>query len=235
MTFDNYRTVAGVNLRNQDGGGTLEITFARFNEWVEIHSWREGRFLERIQPGAFADTFTERAGLIKCLFDHGHDPSIGNKPLGPVIDMRETDEGPVGVVELIDASYVSDIRAGLMSDPPVYGASYRFGVYRNQQESVVGETWDRSPGKSDHNPDGIPERSLTRLNVAEFGPVTFPADEGTTGLASVRSLDDRFDPNPNPDRILFDQAAGERAELNAKRAQNLTAFRFAQRRREVGI
>ena len=28
--------------------------FARFNEWNEIDSWIEGRFMERVAPGAFA-------------------------------------------------------------------------------------------------------------------------------------------------------------------------------------
>ena len=36
------------------------------------------------------------------------------------------------------------------------------------------------PGRSSHNPEGIPERTVHQASVFEFGPVTFPAYEGAT-------------------------------------------------------
>src|SRR5690606_21613781 len=38
---------------------TLDVNFARFNVWNEIDSWFEGRFLERVAPGAFRKTMKE--------------------------------------------------------------------------------------------------------------------------------------------------------------------------------
>jgi hypothetical protein len=63
-------------------GSTLQGHFAVFNAWTEIDSLAEGLFLERIAPGAFAKAFREKGRGIKVLLEHGHDPVVGNKPLG---------------------------------------------------------------------------------------------------------------------------------------------------------
>ncbi len=160
--------------------GTLDITFARFGVFNEIDSYWEGRFLERLSPGAFKRTMNARADQIKPLFDHGYDPSIGNKVLGPVAEMGERDDGPFGVVPLLDTSYNRDLLPGF--EAGLYGASYRF--------RVVKEEWDDEPGRSDHNPDGIPERTISEVKLYEFGPVTFPADPGTT--VGLRSMTDHY-------------------------------------------
>jgi hypothetical protein len=48
------------------------------------------------------------------------------------------------------------------------------------------EQFIERPGKSPHNPEGIPERTLKEVDVPEFGPVTFPAYAGATaGLRTV--------------------------------------------------
>jgi len=159
---------------------TVDISFARFDVWNEIESWSEGHFLERLDPGAFADTISERGDNVKALYDHGHDPGIGNKVLGPVLALRESDGGPEGTIGLLDTSYNRDLLPGL--EAGLYGASYRF--------SVDDETMERSPEPSDYNPDGLPERTIHSVNLFEFGPVTFPADEGTS--VGTRSLTDTY-------------------------------------------
>ena len=55
---------------------------------------------------------------------------------------------------------------------------------------VTGDEWDDHPARSDANPDGIPERTITAMKVLEFGPVTFPANPGAT--SGVRSGTDEF-------------------------------------------
>lgn len=159
---------------------TLEIRFARFDAWNEIDSWYEGRFLERVQFGAFKKTMAERAGRIVSLFNHGHDPQIGEKVLGPVIDMGERADGPFMVVELHDTSYGRDLLPGLRAG--LYGASYMF--------RVIGEEWVDEPGSSAHNPQGLPERTIKEIKLYEAGPVVFPADEQAS--VGVRSLTDKY-------------------------------------------
>lgn len=163
-----------------EGMPTLVTRFAVFNVWTEIHSWWEGDFLERLAPGAFAKTIAERRDQIKVLYDHGMDFHIGNKILGRPEILREDPEGPWSEVSLLDTSYNRDLIPGL--DAGGYGASFRF--------RVVKEQWNEEPGTADHNPKGLPERTITEVKLFEFGPVTFPAYEEAT--AGLRSLTDQF-------------------------------------------
>jgi HK97 family phage major capsid protein len=163
---------------NGDGDGrTLVGHFAVFNEWTEINSNFEGHFMERIAPGSFAKTFQESPP--KVTFNHGHDPELGDKVLGSIRSLAEDDVGAayeVGLFDGLPSLLMSGLRAG------EYGASFRFGVMR--------ERFDRDPGTSDWNPDGIPERTILEARVPEFGPVSFPQYESAT--AGVRSLTDEF-------------------------------------------
>lgn len=163
-----------------DGMPTMFGHFAVFNRWTEIDSFWEGRFLESIAPGAFAKTFSENRDAIRCLFQHGKDPAIGSKILGPVAELREDDTGAYYEVPLYDTSYNRDLLPGLRDGQ--YGASFRFRVTQEQLNN--------KPERSDYNPEGIPERQVKELELAEFGPVTFPAYSQAT--ASVRSLTDDF-------------------------------------------
>ena len=171
----------GVELRaNEDGTRTLHGHFAKFNEDTTISSVREGTFIERIAPGAFAKTIKENRANMKVLYDHGHDPAIGNKPLGAIRTLEEDAVGARYEVDLLDTSYNRDLIPAL--EAGLLGASFRFSVMR---EDVVD-----NPGKSDANPRGLPERTIREAKVMEFGPVTFPAYAGAT--AGVRSMTDRF-------------------------------------------
>jgi HK97 family phage prohead protease len=144
---------------------TLVGHFAVFNQWTEINSWFEGNFLERIAPGAFKKTFAENRSNMKVLFQHGMDPQIGDKPLGPIDTLKEDRTGGYYEVPLLDTGYVPRAVPGLEAD--LYGASFRFAVMR---EEIVDE-----PGVSAYNPKGIQERTIQEAKVIEFGPVTFPA------------------------------------------------------------
>lgn len=180
-----FRSAPAYELRAADGEGdgampVMTINFARFNEWTEINSIFEGRFLEQFAPGAFKKTFREQAQQIRPIFQHGRDPVAGDKPLGPIHDLREESDGAWADVQLLDADYVRQIVPGLKAG--VYGASFAFQVVR--------EDISQEPGRSDDNPDGLPERTVREVRLREFGPVTFPAYPGTT--AGVRSLTDEF-------------------------------------------
>ncbi len=160
--------------------GKLEVRFSKFGQWYEINSVWEGRFLERVMPGAFTKTIRENGERIQALFNHGFDPSVGQMVLGPVVDLREESDSPVMVVDLMDTSYNRDLLPGLKRG--LYGSSMRMKVTK--------DTIEKYPARSDHNPDGIPERSIHEVAVAEAGPVTFPANPGST--SAMRSDTDAY-------------------------------------------
>lgn len=180
----------GIQTRAEDGKPpTLFGHFTPFGQWSEIHSYFEGDFMERTVKGAFAKTIKENRAGIRVLYDHGHDPQLGNKPLGPIAELREEDFGPFYEVPLIDTDYNRDFVIPAL-DAGLLGASYRFRIIR--------EEWNDDPGGSDHNPKGLPERTIKEARLYEFGPVTFPAFEGAT--AKLRSLSDHYHDLDTPSR-----------------------------------
>ncbi len=160
-----------------DAMPTMVGRFSTFGDWYEVDSMLEGHFLERVGERAFEKTISESRSQMKVLYDHGQDPQIGNKILGPIEDLRSDASYKV---PLFDTSYNRDLRPGL--EAGVYGSSFRFTVEKDQ--------WDQSPTRADHNPMGLPERTITEARVYEFGPVTFPANPNAT--AGVRSTTDAY-------------------------------------------
>jgi phage head maturation protease len=125
-----------------------------------------------LRRAPFSRTLIEdRAGL-KVLFQHGRDPQAGNKPLGPIDTVREDGYGAFYRVPLLDTTYNRDLLPGL--EIGLYGASFRFQV-------MMDEVVER-PGRSAHNPTGLPERTVGEAKLFEFGPVTFPAYSAATAL-----------------------------------------------------
>jgi hypothetical protein len=159
---------------------TMVGHFSTFGDWYEVDSWIEGRFLESIKPGAFRKTIRESRSQMKVLYDHGQDPQIGNKVLGPIDSLKEDAVGPAYEVPLFDTQYNRELRPGL--EAGVYGSSFRFSIEK--------DVWDHTPDPSEYNLAGIPERTITEARVFEFGPVTFPANAKAT--AGVRSTTDDF-------------------------------------------
>jgi HK97 family phage prohead protease len=158
---------------------TLFGYLLRFEEWTRIDSLLEGTFMERIAPGAARKTLTESATSIRVLFNHGKDPTVGERALTKAT-FKEDTSGVYYEGELFDTSYNRDLVPALESG--VYGSSMRF--------RVVKEEFVQEPERSAYNPDGIPERTVTELELREAGPVTFPAYEGAT--AGLRSLTDFY-------------------------------------------
>jgi HK97 family phage prohead protease len=180
--LDVVRSGGGMKLQPAEDGtlGTLTGRFSEFGRWYRVSSKMEGDFLERVAPGATAGTIADDKDAMRVLFDHGMDAQIGNKVLGPIDVLEEKSDGPHYEVPLFDTSYNRDLLPGLKAG--VYGASMRM--------RVTGDEWDDHPARSDYNPDGLPERTITAMKVPEFGPVTFPANPGAS--AGVRSGTDEF-------------------------------------------
>jgi len=179
---DLYRAMQGGI--TSDDGKTLTIRLAPHDQWAEIQSVTEGHFLERFSRSAYRKTMAEHPP--KILFNHGHDPEIGEKVIATTDEVGEDATSPYARGRLLDGvpELVADgIRAG------VYGASHRF--------SVVREKWDDEPIGGAHNPKKLRERTLTAAQLYELGPVTWPAYAQAS--ASLRSMTDEMrSPTPPP-------------------------------------
>src|SRR5690606_25578065 len=145
-----------------------------------INAFYEGRFSESIAPGASKDTFAHSERGIKLLYEHGNDPMIGNKPIGRITKLEEDERGAYYEGTLYRVDYVDQLRPAL--EDGQLGASFRF--------RVLDEEWDENPTRTASNPEGLPVRTITKVEVVEAGPVTFGANPRAT--ASVRSLTDAY-------------------------------------------
>lgn len=185
-------------------GFTMFGHFTKFDRWYEIDSWYEGRFMERTAPGSLTKTIAERGDQVRVQFDHGHDAYVGDALLGPIDVLREDDEGGYYEVPLLDTDYNRDrilplLQGRLMNGEQrgsMLGASFRMRVIKDE--------WNDDPGRSDHNPEGIPERTIREIALYEFGPVTFPASPAAT--SGVRSLTDHYLELARSKRVRTSQA-----------------------------
>lgn len=158
----------------------MVLRFSAFGVWYEINSWYEGRYLERVLPGAFTKTIVERGDRVKIFFNHGFDMYIDEKILGRPDILEERTDGVYAEVPMLDTSYNRDLIPGLRIGG--YGSSFMF--------NVLDELWNYEPEPSDHNPDGLPERSILQVRLFECGPVTWPANEAATaGMRSIGMTD----------------------------------------------
>ena len=96
LPFPVTRAVAEPITARAEGEGmpTMVGHFATFDQWYEVDSMLEGRFMERIDPSAFDKTIAANRSSMKVLYDHGQDPQIGNKILGPIEDLSTDATGP---------------------------------------------------------------------------------------------------------------------------------------------
>ena len=145
-----------------DDGLTLRGHGAVFNKWTTIDSW-EGRFTERIMPGAFTKTLKESGSKVRLQFDHGQHPMIGSLPIGAIKELREDAKGLFVEARLSDNWLVLPVRDAI-DNGSIDGMSFRF--------QVVAETWAKE------NTD-MPERSISEVRLIELGPVVWPAYAGT--------------------------------------------------------
>jgi HK97 family phage prohead protease len=196
-----------------EGLGLMDVRFSTFETWYEINSWWEGRFLERTVRGAFKRTIAAHnkarnadAHQIITLFNHGQDFHIGDKILGSIESLSEEPDSPLSVVRLFDTSFNRDLLPGLRAG--VYGSSFMFRVVKDE--------WNNEPGVSEHNPEGLPERTLKELRVFEAGPVTFPANpDATSGMRCTSGTDTYYEQLARRDPNRVD---GLRSKLTALRA-----------------
>lgn len=180
--------------------GLMEIRFSVFGTWYEIDSLWEGRFLESTRRGAFAKTIAERGDQsLPVLFNHGFDPTVGDKILGVTESLSEQADSPVAQVSLFDTSYNRDLYPGLAAGS--YGSSFTFRVIKDE--------WNDAPDPSPANPKGLPERTITEVKLLEAGPVTWPANPAASaGLRCVSGTDIYYQSLRGRDPAMVDALRG---------------------------
>lgn len=144
-----------------------------FNAWTEIQSWG-GPFLERVAPNAADRTLAARSDKIQLMFNHGFDFALEQTPIGRHLVFTPDDRGVWNEAALVDRGVHEkiDLVADLIRMGAIYGQSFRF--------EVLGESWRDEPETSEHNPKGLPERTIEEFRWYESGPVTYPAYEATS-------------------------------------------------------
>lgn len=155
-----------------DSIGELHGYGAVFDQWATIAD-RSGEYLERVARGAFRQA-TSNPNSVKILFGHGRDSMMGERPLGPVTMLREDEYGLAYTCELLPTWSARELLPGLQAG--LYGSSYRFSIDR--------EDYNTRAGRSAHNPQGLPERTILEASVFECGPCTWPAFDGATAGAT---------------------------------------------------
>ncbi len=174
-----------------DDGFTLEGYAAVFDSPTRIRSW-EGDFTETIRAGAFARSLKERTPVLQ--YDHGRDARVGSVPIGAIEEVREDRKGLYVRARMYDNDVVKPVRQAI-AGKSIKGMSFRFEVPDG------GDTWTRTGGTE--------AREIHDADVAELGPVVFPAYDTTS--VSVRSMLAGLDPDEH--RALIHALAGPVAEL----------------------
>jgi hypothetical protein len=171
-------------------GRTMEGYFAVFGVRAKIDSPAESPvpFWETMAGGSLTRTVKAQQGKLKLLFNHGFDPSIGKKPLGPITALRADKLGGWVAARISDTSYGNDILQ-LISDGAIDGMSFRANVDKDE--------WTY-PTFKEAKKGALPERIIREASLdSELGPVTFPAYEATTvGVRSGKDFEEWEAANP---------------------------------------
>jgi len=218
-------------------GLTLDGYGAVFNRETIIDSW-EGRFRERIAPGAMKRSFRETPPRIQ--FDHGHHPLIGSIPIGSIESAREevdpvlAPEGGAHIIaRLHDNWLVQPVRDAIASGS-IDGMSFRFSVLQEEWHDYAGKKITdedtlrgelRRTWMEDVPDEELLIRTLKQLKVPEVGPVVWPAYTDTSvGVRSeilhidLRGLDQPSERSKLA-RAIF---VADRAEAREQEPQQIT-------------
>ena len=157
------RTVEFRDTATTSDGRLMEGYAAVFDSPTRIRGW-EGDFEEEISRGAFEASIAARTPVLQ--YDHGRDPRVGSVPIGAIDDLREDSRGLYVRARLFDNATVEPVRQAIAGGA-IRGMSFRFEVPDG------GDTWTERSGRTPH-------RRIHLADVAELGPVVFPAYDTTS-------------------------------------------------------
>ena len=151
-------------MADEDGNRSISGHAAVFNKWSEDL----GGFIERVAPGAFADTIIDDD--IRSLFNHNVDNILGRSKSG-TLKLKEDDRGLLIDNALPDTQVARDLVTSIdRGDIDQMSFGFR----------TIEDEWDFSDPK-------LAKRTLVKLQLRDTSPVTFPAYLDTD--VAVRSLD----------------------------------------------
>lgn len=196
------RAVAADTRDGEEGDGlTLDGYATVFNSITIIDSW-EGRFKEQFLPGSMKASFRAQTPIVQ--FDHGRHMQIGSLPIaapeaGYPREETDPERAPEGGAHLIarlhQAPIFEPVREVIASGT-VSGMSIRFSPVQERwygpdgkQIRDEGEIWAElmRTWYEDVPDEELLRRDIVRSDVAEMGPVVWPAYAATS--IGVRSLD----------------------------------------------
>lgn len=151
-----------------DDAASISGYAAVFNKETVIGGAMWG-FREKIAPGAFDEAIGRDD--VRALFNHNPDILLGRSASG-TLRMSVDKKGLKYEVDLPDTSQARDVRT-LIKRGDVSGSSFAFRVEE--------EEWDDEPIKKGQ----LPVRTITRAELFDVSPVTYPAYPQTS--VSARS------------------------------------------------
>lgn len=164
MTLERRATTTPPEVRADSDGKVAEGYAALFNSDADIG----GYFVERIAPGAFAETIKESD--VRALVDHDSGRVIGRTSAG-TLRLKEDDKGLRVEIDLPDTSDGRDLAVSL-DRRDISGMSFGFRVTHDE--------WDET--------GDVPVRTIHKLDLFEVSAVAFPAYDDTT--IAMRSLEE---------------------------------------------
>jgi phage head maturation protease len=162
-----------------DGPLVLQGYAARFDEWEEINRWPDGNYMECLRKGCFRKSIAESASRMRVNFQHARSHQFGDTALGPTEELKllEDDFGLRYALPIFDTE--ENRRLAKIINAGLYGSSVSI--------RVVAEKFVVRPGRSGHNPKGLPERIVLEARLPDFGPVASPLYRTTTAEISYSS------------------------------------------------
>jgi HK97 family phage prohead protease len=177
-------SVEGVELRAAAHGDTSPGTLIGYAAvFGKPSALIEGRFHERIAPGAFRPAIDE--GDTVALYNHNPNYVLGRKSAG-TLRMAEDAIGLRVEIDLPDTTVGRDV-AESTRRRDILGQSFSFSV------AAGGDSWDRSRDPA--------QRTVSRIGALyDVGPVVYPAYEDTSvAMRALRSLQEAPPPPQPPD------------------------------------
>lgn len=156
-------------LAPQEDGAPLR--FSGYAAVFNVMSPDLGGFMEQIAPGAFTNSIG--ADDIRCLFNHDPNHVLGRNRPG-TLRLQEDERGLQFEVDIPDAQWARDLHISVQRGD-VNQCSFAFDCLRDQWRTV----------------DGLEERTLLEVKLADVSIVTFPAYPTTQ--VSARSTQDVLD------------------------------------------